>query len=62
MIEWTMDCDTIFKELKYALVHTPVLAMPDYNANFMVETGAVGAVLMQYDWPVTFMPKAFNSA
>ena len=64
--DWTTDCDTAFNQLKYALVHAPVLAMPDFNANFVVETNAsdvaVGAVLMQHDRPVAFMSKALNSA
>ena len=59
--DWTTDCDTAFNQLKHALVHDPVLAMPDFNADFVVETDgssmAVGAVLMQYDQPVAFMQK-----
>ena len=59
--DWTKDCDTAFNQLKHALVHAPVLAMPDFDANFVVETNAsdvaVGAVLMQHDWPVAFMSK-----
>ena len=28
--DWTTDCDTAFNQLKHALVHAPVLAMPDF--------------------------------
>ena len=61
-----MDCDTAFTHLKHALVYTPVLAMLDFDANFVVETSAsdvaIGAVLMQYEWPVAFISKALNSS
>ena len=61
-----MDCDTAFNQLKHALVHAPVLVLPDFDDNFVIETNAsditVGAVLMQHDWPVAFMSKALNSA
>ena len=64
--DWTRDFYTAFNQLKHALVHTPVLAMPDSDASFVVETDAsdvvVGAVLMQYDQPVAFISKALNSA
>ena len=61
-----MDCETAFNQFKYALVHALVLTMPDFDANFMVETDtshvAVGAVLMQHYWPVAFMSKVLNFA
>ena len=52
--------------MKHALVHVPVLAIPNFGANFMVEINAsdvaVGAVLIQHDRPVAFMSKVLNSA
>ena len=54
-----MDCDTAINQLKYALVHAPVLDLPNFEANFVVETNAsnvaVGAVFMLHDQPVAFI-------
>ena len=40
--------------------------MPNFDASFMVETDAtdiaVGAVLMQYNWPVAYILKVLNFA
>ena len=43
------------------MVRAPVLAIPDFNANFVVDTDSDAsnvefcAVLMQHDWPGAFM-------
>ena len=44
------------------LVSTPVLALPDFSREFVVETNAcgdeIGVVLMQQGWPLAFFSKA----
>ena len=54
-----------FNQVKHALVHAPILAMPNFDANFMAETNAsdivIGAVLVQHNWPVACMSKVLNS-
>jgi hypothetical protein len=48
---WTQDHDSAFAALKQALISTPILALPNFNQSFIIETdacdGGVGAVLMQ---------------
>ena len=60
-----LECDTVLKQLKYALLHALILAIPDYNANHIVETYssdiAVGTALIQYNLSVSFILKGLNS-
>ena len=50
-IEWNLDCDLAFKELKDLCSNTPVLAYADYTKKFMLHTDAselgLGAMLYQ---------------
>jgi len=49
--EWTTQCDHAFKKLKCALISSPILAMPNDNDPFLLDTDAcdvsIGAVLSQ---------------
>ena len=61
---WSPAADQAFYNLKQLMSHTPVLAIPDFNLPFTIETDAcstgVGAVLMQLDRPVAFLSKALG--
>jgi hypothetical protein len=62
--EWTEEATRAFNALKQAMVHTPVLALPDFKLPFTVETDAcevgVGAVLMQQGHPIAYMSKSLG--
>ena len=50
---WSEDCDESFNALKNPLQQTPVLAFPDFQREFILDTDAsfdtIGAVLSQKD-------------
>lgn len=66
VFEWKDEHTAIFEELKYALTHAPVLAMPDFSKQFEVVSDAsllgTGAVLMQDGRPVAYHSKKFTPA
>ena len=49
--EWTSECQTAFEEICHRLVTAPILAFPDYEREFILDTDAsdtgIGAVLSQ---------------
>lgn len=61
---WTEAQETAFQVLKQALSTAPVLALPDFNTPFVVETDAcdvgIGAVLSQKGHPIAYVSRALG--
>lgn len=61
---WTPTTEASFQTLKKALTSTPVLAIPNFEKTFTVETDAsakgIGAVLQQQGHPIAFVSKALG--
>jgi hypothetical protein len=63
--QWSEECQAAFNSLKEAITRAPVLAYPDFDLDFTLETDAsvkgLGAVLMQRHSDQTLHPVAFAS-
>jgi hypothetical protein len=64
LFQWTSVHQDAFTALKQTLVHAPVLTLPDFSKQFILETDAsdmgVGAVLMQQGHPLAYISKALD--
>jgi hypothetical protein len=63
---WTDEATTAFTALKEALTTAPILHLPDFTTNFIVDCDAsgtgFGAVLHQDAGPIAFFSKQFAPA
>lgn len=63
-LQWTPQTEHAFQTLKVALSTAPVLALPNFQEPFTVETDAssngMGVVLSQRDHPIAYFSKPFT--
>ena len=62
---WGPKAELAFAKLKEAMTHAPVLRLPDFTRDFVIETDAsnygIGVVLMQDNHPISFFSKKIGS-
>jgi len=61
---WSPEAQLAFEHVKIAMTRTPVLALPNFQEPFTIETDAchdgIGAVLMQQGQPIAYLSKALG--
>ena len=61
---WGPKAELAFAKLKEAMTHAPVLRLPDFTQDFLIETDAsnygIGAVIMQNNHPIAFFSKKIS--
>ena len=61
---WDSKAQSAFKQLKLTMTSTPVLVLPNFREDFVLETDAsnvgVGAVLLQIEHPVSYFSKKMS--
>jgi hypothetical protein len=61
---WTTKTQKSFDILKQALAQAPVLAIPNFQKTFLIETdasgGGIGVVLQQEGHPIAYISKALG--
>lgn len=62
--EWSAQAQEAFQVLKLAMTQVPVLSMPNFNEEFVIETDAsgtgIGAVLQQGGHPIAYLSKGLS--
>lgn len=62
--EWIVTAAEAFQKLKTTMVHPPVLALPDFTKELIIECDAcgvgIGAILMQNNQPIAFLSQALK--